>query len=809
MKRYFLYIACACLVLALNSCIKDEFTGGNIFCRDAQLNLTLSLGDETRYNTPDNGVGNGDNDNDAEDVLVKLNENCIKDIEIFLYPQGKEGEDAVFAYRMTLAKGVPDSTTVSDVTVSAGQLAKLFTNGATECSAYVVANYATGKTTADADGNYPGTSVAELKALEHTAKFHETYSVDVSEWGDLTLEDDFGNKLTSIKPQSTFVMDSDITSVKKDGNNIVNKDNNPIYLTRAASKITFRATIASQIEVEGVTWTSQLESVTVKFHNCVNTGAIDNGSDTERTFTMPTTPNYVDSNGVQMAPIDEFTGDAGEVDSPSFGDDVVGVSDWSVVDHLTPFYTYSAKWNEGAKNESYLELIVPWVVLDENDEPTRWAEYTYFVPVNMNDFKLVRNKHYRINLRVGVLGELDDLSEATYSYEVLDWVGNDINVNLSRPKYLVVEKDYVEMNNQESAVVGFAASDTVESAIVTVVKPIVTTEVPSYPEYTTADAWNALNNKDFKITTDNVNKTITLEHQLDNDRDSNYYDYVPYEIYVLVTMKVGDTTYTEEIKFVQYPAFYIIADTNDDYYFNASGQEDSSKNTYYGGVYVNGNRYRSSSDHDDYGGANYLGAATNENPNMYVINVSALDSDSGFVIGDPRKRVVDNIPTGDYCPSSAMYRTGTNNTLTYYYPTDDSASTKNMIAPKFRIASSYGVTSSGSYDNMRRRCATYQEDGFPAGRWRMPTHAEIDYIVKLSCRGLIPQLFNYAEDGTSGDYWCAHGYVLPHNAANGGYAQLVESKSSTESHAVRCVYDEWYWSDKCSKTTFTWGDKAR
>lgn len=808
MKRYFLYIACACLALAFNSCIKDELTGGNIFCRDAQLNLTLSLGAETRGTTPDNGVGEGVNDDDATGALVQLNENRIKDIEIFLYPQGKEGEDAVFAYRQPVARAVADITQVSKITVSASQLGLLFPDGAEECSAYVVANYTTGKTDADANGKFPGTSVAKLKALEHTAEFETTYGVDVSEWGDLTLEDEFDNKLTSVKPQSTFVMDSDIATVKKDGNNIVNKDNKPIYLTRAASKITFRATIAESIEVDGDVWVSQLEKVTVSFHNCVTTGAVDNGSD-DGDFNMPKTPNYEVANGVQMAPLADYGAEAPGVGEEDFSEDdvVVGVSEWSTVDHLTPFYTYSAKWNEGADNESYLELVVPWVVLDENDKPTRYAEYTYFVPVNMNDFKIVRNKHYRINLRVGVLGDLDDLSEATYSYEVLDWVGNDINVNLSRPKYLVVEKDYVEMNNQEKSVVGFAASDTVESAIVTVVKPIVTTEVPSYPEYTTADGWNALNNNDFIITTDNENKTITLEHKLDNDRDSNYYDYVPYEIYVEVTMKVGDTTYKEEIKFVQYPAFYIIADTNDDYYYNAAGKTDTDKNTYYGGVYVNGNRYDHDSDYSEYGGANYLGAATNKNPNMYVINVSALDSDSGFVIGDPRKSVVDNIDDGDYCPSSAMYRTGDDNTLTYYYPTDDSASTKNMIAPKFRIASSYGVTSSGSYDDRRRRCATYQEDGFPAGRWRMPTHAEIDYIVKLSCRGLIPQLFNYAEDSIAGDYWCAHGYVLPHNAANGGYAQLVESKSG--SHAVRCVYDEWYWSDNCDKTTFTWGDKAR
>lgn len=782
MRNILRYIVCACLALALGGCIKDEIVG-NSFCREGLLSLNIGI-NETR------AAGDNDNGNaDLTDEPLALNENRIDDYEVFLFASGATGEAKFSAY----VSGVDafDFTTNDAISVPAGALAELFGSGDT-CNIYVVANLGKSLATELKNASTPLT-LANLKAHIVSADFTTPEVIvgwDISEYNSAPI-------------QPNFVMDSTGTdTVTKSGNNLSGE----VYITRAASKISFMAYIGESMTIDGKVWIPDLENIKVAFNNVVEKGAIDNGSDTEDTFSMPQVEGlYKDLSGVQL-----ITDDNVYTQTPEFEGVVQGVSSWQKVGILVPFYTYSSIWNANEnKVDPSIVLTVPWFV--ETDKTTTLTNYNYTIPLTAanGDLKLVRNKHYRIALRVGVLGDLDQLASSEFSYEVLDWVGNDINVDLSDPKYLVVEKDYVEMNNQESAVVGFAASDTVESAIVTVVKPIVTTEVPSYPEYTTADAWNALNNKDFNITTDNVNKTITLEHQLDNDRDSNYYDYVPYEIYVKVTMKVGDTTYEEEIKFVQYPAFYIIADTNDDYYYDADGNKDTSNNTYHGGVYVNGNRYDIDSDHNDYGGANHLGSATNKNPNMYVINVSALDSDLGFVIGDPRKRVVDNIPTGDYCPSSAMYRTGTNNTLTYYYPTDDSASTKNMIAPKFRIASSYGVTSSGSYDNMRRRCATYQEDGYPAGRWRMPTHAEIDYIVKLSCRGLIPQLFNYAEDATSGDYWCAHGYVLPHNAANGGYAELKETTSTTESHAVRCVYDEWYWSDKCSKTTFTWGDMAR
>ncbi len=98
-----------------------------------------------------------------------------------------------------------------------------------------------------------------------------------------------------------------------------------------------------------------------------------------------------------------------------------------------------------------------------------------------------------------------------------------------------------------------------------------------------------------------------------------------------------------------------------------------------------------------------------------------------------------------------------------------------------------------TYDNAKKRCASYQKDGYPAGRWRIPTKAEIEYMVMLANDDKIPILLS-----TDSYYWGSNntGY-----RANGG--------TTTSSAYVRCVYDEWYWKDKCTKTTFTWGDKER
>ena len=148
--------------------------------------------------------------------------------------------------------------------------------------------------------------------------------------------------------------------------------------------------------------------------------------------------------------------------------------------------------------------------------------------------------------------------------------------------------------------------------------------------------------------------------------------------------------------------------------------------------------------------------------------------------------------------------------MTYYYPSDNSSDADNIIAPRFRIASSRGATGPMYYDNAFRRCATYQEDGYPAGRWRVPTKAEIEYIAKLNADGKIDMLLG-SETGTS-DYWCNSGYVRVKMGVAPIYYPLTSNDGPT---FVRCVYDDWYWSATDSpriqtgRNNFRWGDQLR
>ena len=146
---------------------------------------------------------------------------------------------------------------------------------------------------------------------------------------------------------------------------------------------------------------------------------------------------------------------------------------------------------------------------------------------------------------------------------------------------------------------------------------------------------------------------------------------------------------------------------------------------------------------------------------MYIINVTRLASER-YRIGDPRVTTTNNLDyNNNWTTAPALFGT-TPRKLTYYYPTDTSEAMKMTIAPKFRVASSYGVSPTMNKKTAQRRCAGYQEKNCPAGRWRLPTYAEMEYIITLSNKNMIPVLFS--DDSR---YWNASGSSLGKLESNG------------------------------------------
>ena len=197
---------------------------------------------------------------------------------------------------------------------------------------------------------------------------------------------------------------------------------------------------------------------------------------------------------------------------------------------------------------------------------------------------------------------------------------------------------------------------------------------------------------------------------------------------------------------------------------------------------------------------------TGGNRNMYNISVTVLPDDS-MVIGDPRTTVIDTLNNGvgekgyngvenfgevsegvyafGYEPSFSKGTPmvgGASRKLRYYHPADASERTRNMISPGFRVASKFGGMEYGKADQMSaaRKCATYQEDGYPAGRWRLPTMAEISFITSLQAHNTFVILF-----GKNGVYWSAHGAV---QVLQGNIKEVKDKEAM-----ARCVYDSWYW----------------
>jgi hypothetical protein len=150
-----------------------------------------------------------------------------------------------------------------------------------------------------------------------------------------------------------------------------------------------------------------------------------------------------------------------------------------------------------------------------------------------------------------------------------------------------------------------------------------------------------------------------------------------------------------------------------------------------------------------------------------------------YKIGDPRVAAgYTNYSSSDHAANGSTYVYSGNNIYEYYtgsktdnglyyryvekWPdvdkikiagTDDDCD--NIIAPYFKVQSNYGNAINGVYFEVaQKRCATYQEAGYPAGRWRLPTLGEIAFIMHLQENGAIS---NYFTPGNTTGYWTATG----------------------------------------------------
>lgn len=626
----------------------------------------------------------------------------------------------------------------------------------------------------------------------------------------IVLQANFETNLT----QPSFVMEGLSVATVIDRNNIKAAEGT-IPVDRVASKISVSVSVIDEInkEVEieqssGMLWTPEPEQMKIELVNGVNRTVLS-GNPNEISLTADDL--FTDNNEART-----FTSTT-----------VNGEELWN----CAPFYTYPNKWELGSDEEPYLFITLPWTTVIwtgvDGQQPPIYKTYPcyYKIMLASDDFK--RNTWYDLNINIGVLGSFENTPEVILpiedvQYFVADWSeGLNVDAAILGARYLVVDKEYYEVFNETTLSIPFTSSHDCEIVNVSC----------KYPDLVQEQDVNepAAN---YSIQIEN-GKAITISHVLNNDMFSDDFDFTPFTFEFTIRHK-DDHDFDEVITVVQYPAIYAVGQRNSD--TNSTG---------HGNVWVNGYNDDDTSPNagqDYFGGAN--GNRQGAYPSMYVFTITTTEG-TDFIIGDPRDTdYTYEANDADWYVGDALYDGANDRELRYYYGTavaserysstqtgsiyasDEAAEaaepTINMVAPKFRLASGYGtvtqVTGANSLETMKKRCASYQEDGYPAGRWRLPTRAEFQFILTQINLGNLPGVYleNY-------DYWCAHGLGEPENGVvvmnyisnseGGGYSSITP---------VRCVYDEWYWENSQTYrlgvdangtytpfNTFTWGDMPR
>lgn len=477
-----------------------------------------------------------------------------------------------------------------------------------------------------------------------------------------------------------------------------------------------------------------------------------------------------------------------------------------------PMYSMPIEWNVNDAHAPFIKIILPWQGYDKNTgqydmsgSARKTTEFFYKVLVP-NRTTLDANGCYHISLDLSVLGsEADEVPVAVNGeYHVVDWNAPvAIGGNQSAGRYLNVARTSYDMYSNTLSIPVSASGNIV-------IQPYGGTGTNPTGTYINASSGNTGNltysansstGTNFKITPDPLHKYVQVDHEVlpfsTSFTTANAKDVAVITYRFRVALEGYESTFYKDITVTQYPSIYAARrqSSGSPFVNGFSSGEASNRNTYsLGSVGANGSRYNT------------------------IVSISTLsgltnpDVESNpyrnWVIGDPRIRLA-NAYNGRYSNELSYhndYAEGTNDSewrrsdlgdasdyFDNYLVGDKDAS--NFIAPKFMLASGYGYNqqaNSGNWKKNSERCATYQEDGYPAGRWRLPTEAELLFCAVLANKGLIenPYVSTVNYSASSGRFLY---YV--NNSTNWDFVLPTSGLRS-----VRCVYDLWYWGDATATT---------
>ena len=506
-----------------------------------------------------------------------------------------------------------------------------------------------------------------------------------------------------------------------------------------------------------------------------------------------------------------------------------------------PFYSYPNRWDSfSPRGNCFLTLEIPWWYTDEQNKVQNIVTY-YRLSVQPERYYIERNTHYDMRVTIGRLGgvtvqqPVDMLFDWNYS---MQWNVHTLPTDIKEIRYLLLNNNdfstemdayCFEMANSTSLSIPYNTSHPVEIESVHLIwhdfkndldRDITLAKTGTYT-YSDCSAYSPATNF-AGIEIDAVKGTLNIRRDLLHISWNNRATLTANDAINAYTFTIklrhtdaaaNEPSARATVVVTQTPAIYITSQLTVSGTRFINDLNTSYSNSNRKGYVTSNDRWdRLTSTQQRY----WLGSYHNEssgfinNKNTYVLTISKFATNDNYIIADPRTRDIDNLnETGVSASAVAAWSMQDNSRqLQYYYPADDNTAKVRFIAPQIRVASQWGVTYQISRRAAQRRCASYQENGRPAGRWRLPTAAEIEYICLLSNKQYIPYLFGAS--GETANYWCASGGVDVNNSTTNPSVTIVTNETRTR-RSVRCVYDEWYWKGDTltNKTRFTWGDRRR
>ncbi len=769
---------------------------------------------------------------EASDDL--LNENLMTSAIILLQPMSASENDVpALMEQVEIGR---NSNAVVKIRFSQRLISTLFPGGTDECRVYAAVNLPASAVVPDQ---------CTIDALRH-----------------IVVEADFAD----MAAQPCFVMDGMSTAVIARDPVALSQSaiTGSVDLQRVAAKIKLAVSVQDRVMTDdGAVWTPLVSGMSAVIANGVRRTAL-----TPAMYKVTDADYYSTSTGaVDEAHRQRMLAEGGdtrfpyELKEPFYS----YPHSWAGDDEFMTYITLMVPWKkEEEGSESYRTSYYMVPVMRHGEAIERNVSYSVNVNVSV----------------LGSFAPDEPFELIDMSYRAMDWSLEPLDVSIHDNRYLVLDHTEFVMNNEEHIDIPFYSSHNavVKPRSVKVKYYRYNTSAAGLEKEITITDTENNNTKDknsgkgvYDYTVDNNihpyrrTRTLTFDHELKTwtaynssgnlvDLNSgnisesdisrlinsiSYYlptDGVAYSRYEIELVLIHDdlqddesTPFQQTVKIIQYPQMYIHTEQN----YHSSASIDKAE---YGNMYVNLNNtdrgYSAGGSSRNWYMAYGLGGdAQNKNPNQYVIAVTHFGESSAYIIGDPRVSTIDNLgifngnapqsgwasaPGYESAVDGVIPNNAAKRKLSYYYPSDRSSEKRNWIAPKIRIASSYGVTYNLDYSYAQKRCAAYQELGYPAGRWRIPTVGEIEFIIGLSNDRRIPALF------TSGSqYWSAQGRITA--TLTGGKITGNISIDSRYTAAVRCVYDEWYWKNSELKTDntqvvngtsipkypFTWGDRER